>query len=522
MQWAAVVTFDSTNWYQPVTVPLLADPYFDLQPGRENLKSFPKRAHLLSGLRGPLAVEGGTTAADRSLKSAIMLPGEANRGLFQIADQPLEAQQVDVLNVFADSSQEDLDGTLTSTALTGLNMAGELDFTELLDGKPMPFGEPVKYPGGITYGTIVFDPVTKMFLPTGSTTTIEVLNILLGEGNDRLTITSTMVPGADHKADGSLGSVAVHGGLTTVHGGGNSLVEVRGTFTVSGSTLTRDDGVSWASAGFAVGQQITVNGTPAGMITALNGATMTLSIALPAVQAGSVVAARDPKTLATRIGGDTHHDHRRRRTRLAARRLRRHVPGRRAGTPATRRAIASRDFGSKPFTNEIGNGTPNFLFPLANPYRFAGHDTIDATRRGRPGLDGRRHRVRRRRQRHDLRQPGGRLPRRRLGRRHSSPARRDRPDLRRLRASTSTHPPRSSRSRPSNVVRRRRTPTASLAGADALAGDGGRGRHLRRPRPRRPGRRGSGRRARTATSARPAREDPDDAARSRRSRPSSR
>ena len=377
-QWAAVLTFDGTNWYQPVTVPLVADPWFDLQPGRENLKSFPKRAHLLSGLRGPLAVEGGTTAADRSLKQAIMLPGEANRPLFAIAPQPQEAQQVDTLNVFSDSSQEDLVGTLTATSLTGLNMSSGLDFTPLLGGNPMPFGEPAIYPGGISYGKIVVDPITKAFLPAGSTTTIEVLNILLGEGNDRLTITGTLVPGADHNADGSLGQVAVHGGITTVHGGGNARLDVRGPFTVSGSTLTRADGVSWTSAGFAVGQQVTVDGTPVGTVVAASGADLIVSGALPAVQAGSVVAVRDPKTGQTRIGGDTIV-----------------VTG--GAGPASPlvvygdtsqdgiwysgdpRVHSIRDFGTKPFPSEIGNGTPNFFFPVATAYRFAGHDTIDAS-----------------------------------------------------------------------------------------------------------------------------------------------
>ena len=61
--------------------------------------------------------------------------------------------------------------------------------------------------------------------------------MLLGKGNDHLTITSTLVPGLDHNPDGTLGTlVAVHGGITTVHGGGNSLLSITGTFTVSGHT----------------------------------------------------------------------------------------------------------------------------------------------------------------------------------------------------------------------------------------------------------------------------------------------
>ena len=92
-----------------MTVPVAADPFFTLAPGRENLKTFSKRPHLLSGIRGPLAVEGGTTAADRSLRAAVLLPGEGNAPLFRIAVQPPESQQVDTLNIFDDSSHEDVD-----------------------------------------------------------------------------------------------------------------------------------------------------------------------------------------------------------------------------------------------------------------------------------------------------------------------------------------------------------------------------------------------------------------------------
>src|SRR5205823_4197207 len=37
-----------------------------------------------------------------------------------------------------------------------------------------------------------------------------------------------------------------------------------------------------------------------------------------------------------------------------------------------------RDFGTKPFPNQVGNGTPNFFFPVGSPFRFAGNDVIDA------------------------------------------------------------------------------------------------------------------------------------------------
>jgi Ca2+-binding RTX toxin-like protein len=262
-QCAPVITFTSSNWYQQVTVPLLADPAFRLPEGRDVLKAFPKRAHLLSGIRGPLAVEGGTTGADRSLHQAVLLPGESNGPLFRIAAQPPEWQQIDTLNVFADGSNQDLVGQMTSTAITGLNMTDDLDFTRSFPaGFKFPFGEPGKYPGGVSYGTITLDG-NGNFKTDGNSSTIEVLNLFLGSGNDTFTIKSTLVPGAELANNGTL-RVASHGGLTTVHGGGNAPLQIAGTFDTTAGQITRNDGVDWRSGGFAVGQQITMLTTTGG------------------------------------------------------------------------------------------------------------------------------------------------------------------------------------------------------------------------------------------------------------------
>ena len=113
---AAVATFDATNWFTPHVVELRADPWFTGLPGNENVKVFPVTQHLLSRMHGPISVEGGETGADRSLKSGVKLPGEADAPLFSIATQPPENEQIDVLNIFDDSSLEDGVGTLTTDA----------------------------------------------------------------------------------------------------------------------------------------------------------------------------------------------------------------------------------------------------------------------------------------------------------------------------------------------------------------------------------------------------------------------
>src|SRR6185295_4440347 len=265
MQWAPVVTFTTSNWYTQVTVPLLADPAYDLQPGRSDLRTFPKREHLLSGIRGPLAVEGGVTTADRSIRPAVLLPGEGNKAPFQVAAQPPEWQMIDTLNVFADGSHENLVGQMTSTAITGLNMTADVDLRFNCAGGVCPFGEPGFYPGGISYGTISLNP-DGTFRTDGNTSTIEVLNLFLGQGNDTFNVISTLVP-ASELANNGTARVASHGGLTTVHGGGNTALTVVGTFNTTASSITRTDGVDWMTQGFKVGQTITLTGSLAGTYT---------------------------------------------------------------------------------------------------------------------------------------------------------------------------------------------------------------------------------------------------------------
>jgi hypothetical protein len=158
----------------PVDVAIKADPAYQLQPGAANLKVFGKRPHLLGGIQGPLQVEGGTGSADRSLQRALLLPGETNRALFGIAPQPSEATQIDVLNVYSDSSVEDLVGEMSSTTITGLNMSRRLDFGSQ-GFTQTAFGESLTVAGGISFGTISVgadgrSPATRAAAPSRSST----------------------------------------------------------------------------------------------------------------------------------------------------------------------------------------------------------------------------------------------------------------------------------------------------------------------------------------------------------------
>src|SRR5207302_3995540 len=130
---------------------------------------------------------------------------------------------------------------------------------------------------GISYASISLkqdpafpsDPTKQLFDTDNSHSTVEVLNLFLGSGNDHLDVQSTLIPGPDHNADGTLGLVSEHGGMTTVHGGGNAPLQLiannGGSFdTFAGAQpgtyqLVRSDGLNWAIDGFAVGQQVLLN-----------------------------------------------------------------------------------------------------------------------------------------------------------------------------------------------------------------------------------------------------------------------
>ncbi len=384
---APVVTFDDTNWWKPVDVEVSADPSFYVSPQRSDLLTFPKQPHYLSGIQGPLQVDGGTGGEQHALESAVIMPTEINTPPFGIAQQPSEAKQIDTLNIYDDGSHEDQSGTLTSTALTGFGMGPSLTFPGTTS-----WGEPNSFPGGISYGTISVDPISHQFETNNSTSTIEVLNIMLGQGNDTLNIESTLVQGADQARDDKLpnGIPALAGALTLVQGGGNSLLAVTGQFDLTAGSVTRDDGQSWTTAGFAVGQQVNVPGYAVGAFTitgfsGANGETMLLSGGTLTAKAGvgGTVSVYDPLQANTgfeRIGGD-------------------HITvtgGGGSSSPLVIYGDTSQDgvwysgdpneqsghvFGPKPTTEPVGND-PNFVFPLAQPFQYSGNDVIDAS-----GLD---------------------------------------------------------------------------------------------------------------------------------------
>jgi len=214
---AQAISFDQTNFADEVTITVAADPYFDKRPEDKYKKEFPTEPHLVSKLRGPLEVIGDSGPA-RTLAAAVILPGEHNVAPDVVSGGPGldETKYIDTLNIFDDSSQQDQHALLTDTNLSGLGMSDrDLDFRQY----GTVGNEPLFYRAGITFG----DSATGI-------STVEVFNLLLGQGNDTVDVTGTLHTNADH------------GGITTLHGGGNTMLDtgVMGgdTFNVTGTAAT--------------------------------------------------------------------------------------------------------------------------------------------------------------------------------------------------------------------------------------------------------------------------------------------
>ena len=173
------------------------------------LKAFPPQDQNLEQIRGPLIIEGGigSEGADRSLRAPVLLPNETNSPSGQESSNPAsEPGGIDTLNIFhTDNTDADV-GRLyyrktdagghtirnPGLALTGFEMGGDLTVNQGTAAAPdfLYFG------GGITYNGF------------------EIVEILLGKGNETLTIDDT--GDRDEKAHVSPDPATI----TAVHGGG--------------------------------------------------------------------------------------------------------------------------------------------------------------------------------------------------------------------------------------------------------------------------------------------------------------
>ncbi|MCA8884705.1 MAG: hypothetical protein KDA50_13305 [Rhodobacteraceae bacterium] len=187
----ATIVFDDTNWFTEQVVTLKANPSFVPDPNDQPRKVFAPQPHLVNRLRGPIEILGGESGADRSLKPAILLPGETDAPLNDVNIIFDETTGIDRVNVYNDSSDTDETVTITGTNVFFEGMNQAIQFTETQsDGSTST----VTFDAGITYGDV------------------EILEVLNGRGDDTVLIESTLTPTAG----------STHGGITIVHGGGGS------------------------------------------------------------------------------------------------------------------------------------------------------------------------------------------------------------------------------------------------------------------------------------------------------------
>jgi hypothetical protein len=209
------VVFDATNWNQAFAVEVRANPDADLDVGKQPVQLFPAQAHLVNAVRGPLIIEGGALPnRDRTLGQPVMLPTERDAGVQERAIDTDTTQSTQTLNVFNDGSAFNDQGRLSGLGQHDLSGLGSVFGNALLQGEADRFG--VLTGLGMGEGLTLQDADSGRRLAFGGGITyhgVDVVNVLLGEGNDTFTVEATAV-----------------GSLTAVHGGGgdNTLIATGG------------------------------------------------------------------------------------------------------------------------------------------------------------------------------------------------------------------------------------------------------------------------------------------------------
>src|SRR6185503_6766452 len=207
-------TFTTGNWWVAQVVTVSADPAFTPPAGEQPTKEFPIAQHSTSKIQGPLFIEGFVGAgADRSLVRAITLPNEIDPPLPVInVGNTDESKNIDTLNIRNDSNPANLTGEMNDVTYAngdyGINVSGL----------------------GMSKAPLEFDlGATKLSFAPGITfRDIEVAEVLLGYGDDKFTVNDT------------LRTSAQHGGLTVIHGGGNTSATTGDTITVNRQASTND------------------------------------------------------------------------------------------------------------------------------------------------------------------------------------------------------------------------------------------------------------------------------------------
>ncbi len=203
------VTFGTDDWDDDVIIIVKANPEFDEGDQDQPEQFFDAQPHTVAQLFGPLVLEGGKIA-ERPVTPGVKLPTETDIPLPLIVVAVNEEEQTDTLNVFNDGSVADDAGSLDLISVTQAfawpgftaSISARSSATDHAHISGLDMGGPL----ALDFGTLAI-PDVRIFAAGISYREFEVVNIMLGEGNDTFTVDATL-PGS----------------ITTIHGGGNTVL----------------------------------------------------------------------------------------------------------------------------------------------------------------------------------------------------------------------------------------------------------------------------------------------------------
>ncbi|MEJ8562140.1 hypothetical protein QTO30_13515 [Yoonia sp. GPGPB17] len=200
----AQVTFTAENWFEDVTITLEADTGFTPTALDRVTKTFPIQSHTTSRINGPLIIDGGPTTG-REIQAAIMLATESDPGPIGLTVATDEAEQNDRINIFNDSSVLDDNGRMYNIVDTDTGVT-----RTQIDGLGFGTGV-VSIPQGDGLDDLVFNKGISI-------ATVEIIEVMLGQGDDTFDINGTNVS-SDYN---NTGDGVVNLPITLIHGGGGA------------------------------------------------------------------------------------------------------------------------------------------------------------------------------------------------------------------------------------------------------------------------------------------------------------
>jgi hypothetical protein len=258
----AMVEFTSSDWNQPVTITVSYNPnYVASQQGNQSQILFPAQAQRTSAIQGPVIIEGYSIPnLNLGLQPAVKLPTETDVPLGTVVSANTQATQTNVLNVFnAGSTQDDAGALTTLNNLAAADEEGILQQYAEQTLNPLEFGNisgedmtgaavgAASSPSlTLNFGTIL-NPDYVTYAGGITYRDVQVVDVMLGSGNDTFTVNATPVqPASSFGAD-------VGDSLTVIQGGGgnNTLIAKGGggpnsALVLAGSTT--QDGVFYDSS----------------------------------------------------------------------------------------------------------------------------------------------------------------------------------------------------------------------------------------------------------------------------------